>query len=84
VRLAGDGGNVVELGVIVKDDRTVVLGDGCSDQVDDTGRSVVPAGGHPNLDIPRPLGDHLGDRQYGVEIPASLSDQATSASSRPE
>lgn len=54
VRLAGDGGNVLEVGVIVKDDSTVVLRDGRSDQAYDTGRTVAPAGRHPELDIRRP------------------------------
>jgi len=76
VRLAGDGGNVLEAGVIMKNDSAVVLRDGCSEQVDDTGRPVVPTGSHPDLDIPGSPGDHLGDRQYDVKIPAPLGDQA--------
>jgi hypothetical protein len=76
VGLAGDGGDVLEVGVIVKDDSAVVLRHRCSEQVYDTGRPVVPAGSHPDLDIPGSLGDHLGDRQYDVQIPAPLGDQA--------
>ena len=36
---------------------------------------MMPAGSHPDLNIPGPLGDHLGDRQHDVEISAPLGDQ---------
>src|ERR1019366_5542451 len=72
--LAGDGGNVLEVSVVVQDGSAVVLCDGCGDQVDDTRCTVVPTGGHPDLDIPGPLGNHLGDRQHDVETLTPLGD----------
>jgi len=72
--LAGDGGGVLEAGVVVKDGSTVVLCDGCGDQVDDTRCPVVPTGGHPDLDVPGTLSDRLGDRQHDVETLTPLGD----------
>jgi len=43
--LAGDDGDVLEVGVIVPDDRAVVLRDGRGDQVDHARGPVLPAGG---------------------------------------
>ncbi len=63
MRLGGNGGDVLEVGAVVKDGSTVVLCDRCGDQVDDTRCPVMPTGGHPDLDVPGTLSDHLGDSQ---------------------
>jgi Major Facilitator Superfamily len=73
--LAGDRGNVLEVGVVVQSNGTMVLGDSRGHQVNDACRPVVPASGHPDLDIPGPFGNYLGHREDDVEASAPLSDK---------
>jgi hypothetical protein len=72
--LAGDGGDVLEVGAVVQDGRTVVLGDGCGKKVENACCPVMPTSGHPDLDIPGPLGNRLGDGQHDVETLAPFGD----------
>jgi hypothetical protein len=72
--LAGDGGNVLEVGVVVQDGRAVVLCNGCGEEVENACCPVMPTSGHPDLDIPSPLGNRLGDGQRDVETLAPLGD----------
>jgi hypothetical protein len=50
--LAGDGGDVLEVGVVVQDGRAVVLGDGCGKETENACCPVMPTSGHPDLDVP--------------------------------
>jgi hypothetical protein len=72
--LAGDSGNVLEVGVVVQDGRAVVLCDGCGQEVENSCCPVMPTSGHPDLDIPGPLGNRLGDGQHDVQTLAPLGD----------
>lgn len=73
--LSGGGRDVFEIGVVVKDYRTVVFGNGRGQQIDDTGSAVVAAGRHPKLDIAGSIGNRLGDRQHDIEAAAALADR---------
>jgi hypothetical protein len=74
--LAGDGGKVLEVGVVVQDGRAVVLCDGCGQEAENACCPVMPTSGHPDLDIPGPLGNRLGDGQHDVQALAPLGDDA--------
>lgn len=76
VRLAGRRRDVLEVGVVVQDDRAVVLGHCGGQQVDHARGAVVTPGGHAYLDIARAIGDYLADRQDDVEFLAPLGDRA--------
>src|SRR5450755_1682943 len=76
VRLAGRGGDVLEIRVVVEDHRTEVLRYRGGQQVDYADGTVVATGGHPDLDIAGTVGDHLADRQDDIEFLAALSDRA--------
>lgn len=72
--LPGDRSYVLEVGVVVQDNSAVVLSDRRRDQVDDARCPVVPASGHPDLNVPGALGDHRCHRQHDVQALASLRD----------
>lgn len=68
MRLASRRRDVLEVGVIVEDHRTVMFRDGGSQQVDYPGCAAMTTGGHADLDIPGTISDHLTDRQDDVEF----------------
>jgi hypothetical protein len=74
--LAGDGGDVLEVRVVVQNHGAVVLGDGGGEQVDDPGATMMPPGRHTDLYVPCSLRDDLADRQDDVEIATAVGDDA--------
>src|SRR6266536_2233876 len=72
--LPGRRRDVFEVGVVMQHHGAVVLGHRRRQQVDDARRPVMAAGGHAELDVPRPLGDRLADRQDHVAGTATGGD----------
>jgi hypothetical protein len=58
--LAGHGGNVVEVGIVVQYGCAVVLGRGGGEQVHHAGGAVLACGGEKRLDLAGPAGDLVG------------------------
>ena len=69
VRLTGCRCDVLEVSVVVKDDRAMVLCHCGAEQVDHVGGPVMTTGCHPDLDIAGMISDHLGTRNPGMASP---------------
>jgi hypothetical protein len=63
MRLAGNSRDVLEVGIVVEHDGTVMLCHRCGQQVDHAGSTMVTAACHPQLDVTSPVCDHLADGQ---------------------
>jgi hypothetical protein len=76
VGLSGAGGDVLEVGVVVQHHGAVVLGYRGGQEIDDPGGTVMAPCGHSDLDLARPLGDRLVDRQVDEQATAAFGDGA--------
>jgi hypothetical protein len=74
MRLAGRCGDVLEIGVIVQNHRTVMFCDGGSKEINNPGCPVMTADRHPDLDIAGAISDRLTDWQDNIEILAASGD----------
>jgi len=59
VGLPGDRRNVLEVGVVVEDGRSVVLGSGGGEEIHDAGGSVLSPLRHANLNLAGTFGDAM-------------------------
>jgi hypothetical protein len=75
VWLSRNGSDVFEIGVVVKDDRAVLLGNRGGDDVDYTGSPMLSTGCHPKLHLSGAPGDRVGDRQVDVQGLPPLGDR---------
>jgi hypothetical protein len=61
IRLAGCGGDVLEISVVMQHDRAVMLGNrGCA-QIHDPGGPMMTPGRHTHPNVPGPFGDEPGN-----------------------
>jgi hypothetical protein len=74
MRLAGRCPDVLEVRVIMQDNRTVMFRDGCSEQVNHSSCPVMTADRHPDLDIAGAISDRLTDRQDNIQLFAAAGD----------
>jgi hypothetical protein len=74
VWLTGGRCDVLEVGVVVKYDCTMMLSHSGSQEIEDAGRSMVAARSHTDLHIARAIGDGFADGQHHIQRPAALSD----------
>ncbi len=72
--LSGRRRDVLEVRVVVKDDRTVMLGHGGGEKIDDARGSVMATRGHPDLNVTRTFSNSLADGQHDIQRTPALSD----------
>ena len=61
MRLSGRRRDVLEVGVVVKDDRAVMLGHGGGKKIDDARGSVMATRGHPDPNVTRTFSNSLAE-----------------------